>query len=101
MATDDFQPTLTCGSITVEVESFRPQILMGSCRGFAKVKFSTPVGSISIDNFRLIENAKGDYFVSPPSHKKGEKYYDDIEVTGDLKKLLNSAVKHAYSANSH
>ena len=98
MATDDFQPTLTCGSIEVAVESIRRILEVGACKAFVKVTFKTPVGSISIDNFRLIENKKGDLFVAPPSHKKGEKYYDDVEVTDDLKKLMDAVVINAYQA---
>jgi DNA-binding cell septation regulator SpoVG len=88
--------TLECRTIAVEVERFQPLLNgTGSCVGFAKVKFKTPVGSISIDNFRLIDGNKG-LFVVPPSHKKGEKYYDDVEITEDLHKLMSGAIKKAY-----
>jgi len=88
--------SVKCGAVTVECESFRGLEADGPCKGFAKVRFITPEGSIAVDNFRLIESKKGELFVASPSHKKGEKYFDDVEITGRLKDALNAAVKEAY-----
>lgn len=88
--------TFEVGTMTIEVESIRPMLDVGACKAFAKVKFKTPVGSISIDNFRLIENKSGKLFVSPPSHKKGEKFYDDVRVTEDLEKYLRGEMVRRY-----
>lgn len=96
MGVTDGDATIQCGQMTVTVDRFQPMLETGSCVGFAKVAFRTAVGSISIDNFRLIKGKKGSMFVAAPSHKKGEKFYDDVVVDGDLRKMLNGLVKKAY-----
>ena len=96
MATENGELSLECGTISVVVERLQKMLEAGSCVAFAKGKFRTPVGSIAIDNFRLVKTSKGGLFVASPSHKKGEKFYDDVVVTEDLHKLLTAAVKKAY-----
>ena len=96
MGVTDGDATIQCGTITVEVERFQPMLETGNCLGFARVCFRTPVGSVSVDNFRLLKGNKGDLWVAPPSHKKGEKFYDDVKVDGDLAKLMTGVVKKAY-----
>ena len=96
MASEEFEATVEAGTMTITCESFRPLLEMGTCVGFAKVRFKTAAGSIVIDNFRLLKSARGELFVGLPSHKKGEKFYDDVEVTEDLKKLLAGVVKRGY-----
>lgn len=96
MATDNGEATLTVSSITVEVERMQRLLDTGSCKAFCKVRFKTSAGSITIDNFRIVSNKDGELFVAPPSHKKGERFYDDVEVTEDLKKYLNGAVLKRY-----
>lgn len=101
MANNDLEFTLQCGSITVEVERLQPMLDTGACVAFAKVRFKTPVGSISIDNFRLLKGKNGGYFVVPPAHKKEDRWYDDVKVTEDLEKYLSAAVKKAYQESTH
>ena len=96
MANDDGVMSFEVGAMTVEVERMQVMLDTGSCKAFVKIRFKTAVGSIAVDNFRLIESKKGEMFVAPPSHKKGEKYYDDVEVTGDLAKYLRAAVLRKY-----
>ena len=100
MGVTDGDATISCGTVTVTVDRFQPMLDTGSCVGFAKVSFRTPVGSVSIDNFRLLKGKNGSLWVAPPSHKKGEKFYDDVAVDGDLKKLLDGVVKKAYKEST-
>jgi DNA-binding cell septation regulator SpoVG len=86
------EATLKCESITVSVESMRKTLGESACKAFAKVKFKTEVGSIIIDNFRLLKSKTDQWFVVPPSHKKDDKFFDDVEVTEDLKKMVAGAV---------
>jgi DNA-binding cell septation regulator SpoVG len=88
--------TLDCDSIAVTVDSLRRVDGDGSCKAFLKVAFSTRVGEIIIDNFRLVESKRGALFVSPPAHQKDGKWYDDVKVTGKLGSLLNDAAIAAY-----
>jgi DNA-binding cell septation regulator SpoVG len=94
------EATLKCQSITVSVETLRKTLGATACKAFAKIRFRTEVGSITIDNFRLIVSKKGDLFVVPPSHKKDDKFYDDVEVTEDLKVLVQGAVVREYQNES-
>ena len=96
MATDNGEATLTVGSMTVEIERIQRLLDTGSCKAFCKVRFKTPAGSIIIDNFRVVENKDGALFVAPPSHKKGERFYDDVEVTEDIGKYLKGEVLRRY-----
>lgn len=96
MDSDNELCTFAVGEMTIEVDSIRRQLDVGACKAFARVRFKTPVGSITIDNFRLIENKKGTLFIAPPSHKKGEKYYDDVTVTEDLEKYLRAEMVRRY-----
>jgi DNA-binding cell septation regulator SpoVG len=88
--------TFQVSTMSVEVERFQKLTGESSCVGFAKVKFKTDAGSISIDNFRLVKGGKDGLFVAPPAHKRGEKWYDDVTVTDDLQKYMNAAIKMAY-----
>jgi DNA-binding cell septation regulator SpoVG len=90
------EASLKCQSITVSVEALRKTLGDSACKAFAKVRFKTEAGSIIIDNFRVIELKAGGFYVVPPSHKKGEKFFDDVEVTEDLKKMLQGAVMREY-----
>jgi DNA-binding cell septation regulator SpoVG len=96
VAAKNSEAKITCESVTVQVDRFQPMLAGGTCKGFARVTFRTDVGSVSIDNFRLLESKKGGYFVAPPSHKKGEKFYDDVSVDGDLGKILRAVITQAY-----
>lgn len=96
MAGKDGVAKIACESVSISVDRFQPWLNTGKLKGFARVTFKTEVGSISIDNFRLLESKDGKLFVVPPSHKKGEKFYDDVEVNGDLAKLMQAVVMAAY-----
>lgn len=97
MESNDGQVTFDPGQMAVEIESMRQLLNTTACKAFFKVRFKTAVGSICIDNFRLVENKKGDMFVASPSHKKGDKYFDDIQVTEDLAKYLRGAAVMHYN----
>lgn len=96
MAGKDGVAKIACESISIKVDRFQPLLATGCLKGFARLVFTTEVGSISIDNFRLLETKDGRLFVAPPSHKKGEKFYDDVVLDGDLAKLVHAVVKQAY-----
>lgn len=95
MPNNDGPISFDVGTMAVEIASMRQLLNTSACKAFFKVRFKTGAGSISIDNFRLVENKKGDLFVASPSHKKDEKYFDDVEVTEDLATYMRgAAVKH-------
>lgn len=85
-----------CGTMAVEITSMRQLLNTSACKAFFKVKFKTMAGSIAIDNMRLVENRHGELFVAVPSHKKGEKYFNDVEVTEDLAKYMRGAAVKEY-----
>lgn len=94
--TKDVEARLQASYVQVEVERIQPLLDMGNLAAFARVRFKTDAGSIVVDGFRLVRGGKGGMFVAPPSHKKGDRWYDDVEVTEDLGKYLEGAVKKAY-----
>lgn len=105
MASDNANGEFNPGMMKVEIVRMQRLLYTSAgptpaCKAFCKVRFKTQVGSVSVDNFRVIESSKKELFVAPPSHQKGKKWYDDVEVTEDLRKFMEAAILSRYRQES-
>ncbi len=68
----------------MRITDMKPSQFPGNTKAFFKVE--TEEGFV-IDGFKVMDGKNG-LFVSPPSRKGGDKYYDTVTMSRDLKQTL-------------
>ncbi len=76
----------------MKITDMKPSQLPGNTKAFFKVE--TEDGFV-IDGFKVM-NGKNGLFVSPPSRKAGEKFYDTVTMPREVKTSLTEMALREY-----
>jgi len=72
----------------VECTFSAPEGKMGKAEAYCDIKLKFPQGTITMRGFRIMLTNKGESWVSPPAKRGHDQWFDQVIVTGELRKIL-------------
>ena len=70
----------------------------GSTLGFMDINVE---GYVTIKGFKVMKNKKGDLFISVPSTKSGDKFYNDVKFSAEAYKRLQEIGLKAFQESTN
>ena len=80
-------------TMDVEVADIRKIVGSGSCKAMADVRIG---GSLLIKGFCVVDGKKGIFVSLPRKASKDGRWFDTLEVEGDLKRQIEEKVLESY-----